>query len=125
MANPSAFQPQSPSAHALLAQVQALGYSVTLELRGTTQKWVNGKNLFIGACTPGGLDLRDAYGPVPLEIDLQAGRCLRWQSETGEQAQTHSQALRNAIMAGKVRRNSALYWGLHAIAQLVASDARK
>lgn len=117
--------PQPPTAQDLLHQVESNGYEVTLELRGTAQKWVTGKNLFIGACERGGLTLRDAYGPVSLELDLQAGRCLRWQSEDGEQATTHGQALRNAIMAGKVRRNSAMYRGLQLVARLVDSAARK
>ncbi|WP_342133630.1 hypothetical protein [Hydrogenophaga sp. OTU3427] len=108
--------PELPTAQALLQQVQAHGYVVTLELRGTAQKWVSGKNLFMGARESGGLTLCDLYGPVAVELDLQAGRCLRWQSEAGERAANHSQALCNAILAGKVRRNSAVYLALQTIA---------
>jgi hypothetical protein len=102
-----------------------VGYEVTLEVRGTAQKWVTGKNLFLGARERGGLALRDSYGLVAVEVDLQAGRCLVWQGAAGEQASTHGQALRNTIMAGKVRRNSAMYGGLKLVAQLVQSAARK
>jgi len=105
----------------MLEQIESGGYSVTLEMRGTAHKWVTGKNLFIGACERGGLTLRDSYGPVAVEVDLKASACLLWQTEDGEQARTHGQALRNAIMAGKVRRNSAMYRGLHLVAQLVQS----
>lgn len=114
-----------PTALALLQQVESLGYSVSLELGGTAHKWVTGKNLFVGACAPGGLTLRDSYGPVRIEVDLRAAGCLLWQSQGGEQARTHSEALRNTIMAGKVRRNSALYRALALLARLVAHAARK
>lgn len=117
--------PVLPSAQDLLHLVESVGYEVTLEVRGTAQKWVTGKNLFLGACERGGLTLRDGYGPVAVEVDLQAGRCLLWQSPAGEQARTHGQALRNAIMAGKVRRNSAMYRGLALVGQLVQGAARK
>lgn len=125
MAHANHSDPQSPTAQALLHRVETLGFEFTLAVGGTAKKWVTGKNLFIGACERGGLALRDAYGQVAVEVDLQAGRCLLWQSEGGEQASTHGQALRNAIVAGKVRRNSAMYAGLHLVTQLVQSAARK
>jgi len=106
-----------PSALAILETIEARGYSLTLELRGTAQKWVTGRNLFMGICAPSGLHVRNAYGPISIEMPLRVAADLNWHGASGEQLADHAQALRNTIRSGKVRRNSHIYRALVCVAQ--------
>lgn len=107
-----------PSALAILECVEAKGYSLTLERLPTKQKWITGKNLFMGICAPGGLTVRDAYGAFLIEMPLRVGDGLDWVDETGAHVPDYTQALKNTIKRGKVRRGSILYNTLASIAQM-------
>lgn len=99
----------SPTAVELLESVEREGFSLTLELRGTSRKWITGKNLFMGVVDRYGVSVRDAYGPVVMEIPLRVGQCLVWVDAHGERLSSLTKALRNTIVSGRVRRNSHLY----------------
>lgn len=108
----------APSALEILQSLERAGFALTLEARGTAQKWITGKNLFMGLTDPKGLCVRDAYGMVAIEVPLRAGACLVWVGADGEQLASLSQALRATILSGKVRRNSHFYGALSLLAPL-------
>src|ERR1043166_6113554 len=95
---------ESPTAIEILDAIERKGFALTLEVRGTSQKWVTGKNLFMGMNDPHGLRVRDACGPLSIEMPLRVGGVLSWEGEAGERLDNHTQALRHTIKAGKVRR---------------------
>ena len=111
--------PAPPSAIELLDAIENKGFALTLEARGTAQKWVTGRNLFMGVTCPNGLTLRDAYGTVAVEIPLRAGYKLDWTTDEGGPAATLAQALRTTVKRGSVRRNSTLYQAIRVLAELV------
>lgn len=98
-----------PSALEILVSVETKGYSLTLERLPTSKKWITGKNLFMGICAPDGLTVRDAYGVFLVEMPLHVGDGLDWVDETGAHVSDYSQALKNTIKRGKVRRSSIIY----------------
>jgi hypothetical protein len=107
-----------PSAKEILDAIEGKGYALTLELRGTAHKWVSGKNLFMGITDSNGMRVRDAYGPVAVEMSLRVGSNLNWTAESGAQVSDHTQALRNTVQRGSVRRSSTIYNAMRILAQL-------
>ncbi len=110
--------PQGPSAIEILQTIEDKGFRLTLEERGTAQKWVTGRNLFLGLLDPHGMTVRDAYGRVSVEIPLAVRDMLLWMADDGTELVALDQALANTIRLGRIRRNSALYNALLMLAPL-------
>lgn len=110
---------KEPSSAEILDAIEGKGYALTLEARRTAQKWVTGKNLFMGIVGPDGTAVRNAYGEVALEVPLRVGQKLNWYSEDGRQVANLSQALRNTVKRGLVRRGSHLHSAMGVLALLV------
>lgn len=106
------------SALELLNTIESKGFALTLEEKGTAQKWVTGKNLFMGLVDPNGLLVRNAYGPVAMEMPLRVSSRLNWQTDTGSIAANASEALRNTVKHGLVRRSSHLHSAMLALSSL-------
>lgn len=109
---------QGPSAVEMLDAIEGKGFALTLEARGTSQKWITGKNLFMGIENRHGIAVRNAYGPVALEIPLRLGDKLNWTALDGSQVDSLSQALRNTVKRGLVRRGSHFYNAICMVAPL-------
>jgi hypothetical protein len=107
-----------PSALDLLNTIEGKGCALTLEARGTAQKWVTGQNLFMGLQDRCGLTIRNAYGPISIEMPLHVRNKLDWQAEDGTQVTGLPQALIITVKRGLVRRGSHIYNALSTLALL-------
>lgn len=107
-----------PTALELMADIEAKGYALTLDARTTAQKWVTGRNLFMGITGPGGVSVRNAYGPIAIELPLRAGHALDWTAADGGYVASYSEALRDTVKRGAIRRSSTFYQAMRVLAQL-------
>ena len=107
---------EHPSTKELLSAIESKGFRLTLELRGTAQKWVTGKNYFMGLTGPNGLAVSNAYGPIEFECPRAIDKQLVWVTEGNGNVASASEALVLAIRGGRIRRYSIVY---NAVAVLV------
>lgn len=98
-----------PSALELLTAIESKGFTLTLDVRTTPQKWITGKNLFMGITGENGVPVRGAYGPIVLEMPLRVAAKLKWELGDGSQTSSHLEAFRNTVKSGLVRRSSHLH----------------